>query len=115
MFKRRLSKRGKSKVTRTLDAANPAPRYYNSSGSDCTSSANSQGLISSNGGNIDSGLSAQRSVESICETPEVVPTVSTETNKSKRGRRIQFVHVQVREFERIIGDNPSCSSGAPIA
>jgi hypothetical protein len=30
-------------------------------------------------------------------------------------RKVRFRHVQVREFERIIGDNPSCSSGAPVA
>jgi hypothetical protein len=25
-----------------------------------------------------------------------------------------FQEVYIREFERILGDNPSCSSGAPI-
>jgi hypothetical protein len=45
-------------------------------------------------------------------------TTSTATNKSRsirRQRRVRFRHVVVREFERVIGDNPSCSGGAPIS
>jgi hypothetical protein len=30
------------------------------------------------------------------------------------GKSVRFQQVQVREYERIIGDNPSCSSGVPI-
>ena len=37
---------------------------------------------------------------------------------SNRIPRIQkivtFQHVYIREYERIVGDNPSCSSGAPV-
>ena len=33
----------------------------------------------------------------------------------KRSRSVGFADVHIREFERILGDNPSCSSGAPIA
>lgn len=29
-------------------------------------------------------------------------------------RSIRFGDVRVREFERVVGDNPSCSSGAPV-
>jgi hypothetical protein len=45
-------------------------------------------------------------------------TTSTATNRSRsrrRRRRVRFRHVVVREFERVIGDNPSCSGGAPIS
>jgi hypothetical protein len=31
-----------------------------------------------------------------------------------RRHRVSFKEVQVREFNRTIGDNPSCSSGCPI-
>jgi len=35
---------------------------------------------------------------------------------NKKGRRsVGFQTVQVREYERVIGDNPSCSNGAPIS
>ena len=34
--------------------------------------------------------------------------------KSSSPRMIRFQNVHVREFERIVGDNPSCSCGAPI-
>jgi hypothetical protein len=44
-------------------------------------------------------------------------TTSTATHKSRSRRRraVRFRHVVVREFERVIGDNPSCSGGAPIS
>jgi hypothetical protein len=29
-------------------------------------------------------------------------------------RSIEFHHVEIREYARTVGDNPSCSSGAPI-
>lgn len=34
--------------------------------------------------------------------------------KSSSPRMLRFQYVHVREFERIVGDNPSCSCGAPI-
>jgi hypothetical protein len=35
--------------------------------------------------------------------------------KSNRTRKIDFSTVEVRQYERILGDNPSCSSGAPVS
>ena len=35
--------------------------------------------------------------------------------KSNRTRKINFSTVEVRQYERILGDNPSCSSGAPVS
>jgi hypothetical protein len=35
---------------------------------------------------------------------------TTRTNKVG----VRFAHVRVQEYERVISDNPSCSSGAPI-
>jgi hypothetical protein len=40
---------------------------------------------------------------------------STKGRRSKLRKRVGFRHVIVREFERVIGDNPSCSGGAPVA
>lgn len=34
--------------------------------------------------------------------------------KSK-DRRVAFNHVHVKEFDRVVGDNPSCSFGVPIS
>lgn len=39
---------------------------------------------------------------------------STDRDGSVRPRRVNFDSVRVREYERKLGDNPSCSSGAPI-
>jgi len=33
----------------------------------------------------------------------------------KRNSRVMFSSVEIREYSRIMGDNPSCSSGAPIS
>lgn len=35
--------------------------------------------------------------------------------ESNRTRKIDFSTVEVRQYERILGDNPSCSSGAPVS
>ena len=35
-------------------------------------------------------------------------------NKTRVKRNVSYGNVKVREYERIIGDNPGCSSGAPI-
>lgn len=40
---------------------------------------------------------------------------STERKGSGKPRRVKFDSVRIREYERTLGDNPSCSSGAPIA
>jgi hypothetical protein len=29
-------------------------------------------------------------------------------------KSVRFENVNIREYSRIIGDNPSCSSGAPV-
>jgi hypothetical protein len=42
--------------------------------------------------------------------------ISTPLSISKKIQRsVMFSFVHIREFERILGDNPSCSSGAPIS
>lgn len=40
-------------------------------------------------------------------------TSSRSRTKATRNR-VKFAYVHVREYERVISDNPSCSSGAPI-
>ena len=36
------------------------------------------------------------------------------TQNSTLRKSVSFTDVNIREYERILGDNPSCSSGAPI-
>jgi hypothetical protein len=50
------------------------------------------------------------------EFSESETTVCFSVLQEKECRKeVSFRSVHVREFERVIGDNPSCSSGAPIA
>ena len=41
---------------------------------------------------------------------------SKETDSERsRGKAIEFKDIQIREYARTVGDNPSCSSGPPIS
>ena len=53
---------------------------------------------------------------SVGDDPEEGASRGSGGSKNQRPRplNVRFQIVQIREFERIIGDNPSCSSGAPI-
>lgn len=35
--------------------------------------------------------------------------------RNKLSRSVSFADVNIREYERILGDNPSCTSGPPIS
>ena len=41
-------------------------------------------------------------------------SVRTATNNPRKPV-VRFQNVKVREYERVIGDNPSCSRGAPVS
>jgi len=41
-------------------------------------------------------------------------SIGEEAASERQPFNVRFQEVHIREFERIIGDNPSCSSGAPI-
>lgn len=36
-------------------------------------------------------------------------------NGNVDSKSIKFQHIEIREYERTLGDNPSCSSGPPIS
>jgi hypothetical protein len=40
---------------------------------------------------------------------------SIQSCRKTNTRSVTFSDIHIREFERILGDNPSCSSGAPIS
>lgn len=60
-------------------------------------------------------LAASETSASHQSGPEGGSFSSSGTRLSKSKRKVRFAQVRVREFERILGDNPSCSSGAPVA
>ena len=39
---------------------------------------------------------------------------ATDTNKTRVKRSVSYGSVKIREYERVVGDNPGCSSGVPI-
>jgi hypothetical protein len=50
--------------------------------------------------------------DSECSKTDELTSSSRKIPGNRRG--VKFAYVQVREYERIISDNPSCSSGAPV-
>ena len=42
-------------------------------------------------------------------------TITTTRDPVNGSRTVDFKSITVREYERTLGDNPSCSSGAPIS
>ncbi len=46
--------------------------------------------------------------------PRSVGSVDRNNHHYDKPRRVHFDSVRIREYERTLGDNPSCSSGAPI-
>lgn len=57
--------------------------------------------------------------EGPIQVPEGFPIVTAEMeNKrvdSSEDRKVSFKNVHVKEFDRVVGDNPSCSFGVPIS
>jgi len=45
---------------------------------------------------------------------QAIQSVSSTTLSSSKMKRVQFSVVEIRDYERQIGDNPSCSDGCPI-
>ena len=46
---------------------------------------------------------------------ESIESSKTSSKSSRRKSPIKFKSVEVREYPRIVGDNPSCSGGAPMS
>jgi len=63
---------------------------------------------------VDGGSSIDASLPRSCLKRSAVPSAAAAARTPPALLNVRFREVQVREFERIIGDNPSCSSGAPI-
>ena len=94
-------------------------RYRSSEGSESskgTAAERSQGSRLSVSLHIDgsapnsldgSNVSSQHSETSIPQTKNVAL-------HEQNAKEVRFEDVKVREFERVVGDNPSCSSGPPI-
>lgn len=51
----------------------------------------------------------------IAATSDTVGDCHTNTDRDRRYNRVQFKHVTIREYTQVIGDNPSCSIGAPVS
>lgn len=67
-----------------------------------------EGVIASN---------TDESEESNGEFPELNTEdikLSSKRSEVREYRKVSFSNVHVKEFDRVVGDNPSCSFGVPI-
>jgi hypothetical protein len=71
--------------------------------------------VHSEGSSLGSDVSSYASSQGVLRRGCLkTPSEAARTAKAQRRLRVRFQVVHIREYERIIGDNPSCSSGAPI-
>ncbi len=62
----------------------------------------------------DAAVSSGRSGSIATAVNSVNETTVTTSGSSSRAKRVRFDVVEIRDYERIAGDNPCCSSGPPI-
>ena len=58
------------------------------------------------------------------QSPESTPTSGARSDQAKAAspqepetkieKSVRFKEIHIRDYERVVGDNPSCSSGPPI-
>lgn len=58
---------------------------------------------------------AQSGEQVSCGTSESSADNSLSPQNSERSKKVKFGRIVIREYARTVGDNPSCSSGAPIS
>jgi hypothetical protein len=132
MFKRRLIGRrnsaGATPTSLSLLKGPSSSELHSSSGVDSLSSAAGGAGGGGGGGSRASNsstaspttcLKKSPSSKSNGSSPTVVATGNSGSSppqhrRNGKSRHVRFRTVYIREYERIIGDNPSCSSGAPI-
>jgi hypothetical protein len=77
-----------------------------------TSSANKEAPSPSIGSNSKESKHLSGSSSECSKTEDL--TASRRTTVTGGRKSVTFAYVKVQEYERLISDNPSCSSGAPI-
>lgn len=54
--------------------------------------------------------------KSILKTSKNLVEIHEETKEERRPRySVEFDKIEIREYERVVGDNPSCSKGPPVS
>jgi hypothetical protein len=66
----------------------------------------------SDGSNSKGSIRLSGSSSECSKTEDLTASRMTTVTRTRKG--VKFAYVQVQEYERIISDNPSCSSGAPV-
>ena len=82
-------------------------RSSSNSGNSGNSGKGSAGSSRANSGK--GSLGSRAKVSPIEATDEGSPK-----EKSRKKKSVQFCEIQIRDYERVVGDNPSCSNGPPI-
>lgn len=76
-------------------------------------SPSSDGHIHSNASGASGNDSAISPRNSSCKSSQH-STVVSRTSPSAEDKSVRFGSISIREHERVVGDNPSCSTGPPL-
>lgn len=76
----------------------------------------SASLHSQAGGSGESWVPQQESLDEQRNrgTAQAMRSLASASTGSSKSKRVQFSVVEIRDYEREVGDNPSCSNGCPI-
>jgi hypothetical protein len=112
MFKGRGRNRDKKDKPKAEDRPPQDPNRKESSDGSVSQASSANRVPSASDGSNSRGSKHLSDSNSECSKTEDL-TASRRTGFTGI-RSVKFAYVQVQEYERIIADNPSCSSGAPI-
>lgn len=68
---------------------------------------------------VDQSLTQQQppktdeSMESTASTASIDTAETIETPSRRRSTKVKFSTIEIRKYNKVLGDNPACSSGAP--
>jgi hypothetical protein len=80
-----------------------------------TSTGSKRSNESSRGSRSKADSESERKSRSSRNSDLYTKSVGSDSQQRSIKKSVRFTDIQIREYERTLGDNPSCSSGAPVS